>query len=941
MRHFVDIIKYNVPKITSVQLKSLLGEGINCSPRTIDDYSTKWYYKDYLDIVPKRDITSSTIRYTYVSRSDNSVGLNSYKQFIDIHAALTSGLIRYYDDTDGRDYYVAVTGHNIISSEWIDSKFDVFEIENPGAHSLSIQYTDYVLQIFKDNGSFIAPDKNFAMIYNFTNKNILILLPKTDLENTQIHVILKPRRLSLNADMVSILTKNKNTNLQYDLKRQYNIDEIIPIRLDNGSEIPSIYKYEYPLEMPKEIFNDTVGGSNEVIIQFQKAYFKYLNHKYDWKFRNYNSPTNSVSIILNNLETTYGGGEFNQKYDLDPGLERKISESSITATDLVQNQTSYNDFYKFNNSTDFLDFLKKYIDSGRNILDLDIFKVDTSIEDGTVIEDGTKFIQYCDFPIKSLISLVGENTKLYVYVSNVNSKKIKMQYTYTANTKIDDHLVYHVIESLETTEYDEKYFNNNTGSFSLKKYYDPDQNRENIHLYYLKTPSPGADENLCCEIEYYVEDNLNNIVINNDEGFTAEPSNYDETNNITNAWEYEELYLNKHYPKIEIDGKEFYQANTNLDDIFIPSGMNPRNLNFIIQSIATSAIKSGGKALRNNFNEEIESYFRKDSLDSFSDDLALNNDVFFTKDYLNTANSNFESNFANAIEYLTKNNNISIQISFDGNTVCRYSFMDNKPEDADDVWINDPGNNITKNVVTTYSVDKLLCESIYRNSNIESTYQSSMNSIIEHSLIYQYMRPDIIYERTLSDINIADNDKDVLTVSDSFTTAYFLKRKSADFFDISDITKNKTMIKENIETFLLCKSDSDIEYPDDFKQKLKFLIKYNIDVTYTDTQNESKVAEIAITLCDIGLISLNNTAIETDETNIAMFYLVGLPVGAVTSGSFEIFKKYFKTFFNEYYQDDNEFIPINNITGIEITNISIKNESEDLDVLIVSSNKIV
>lgn len=399
MRHFVDIIKYNVPKITSIdELSEILYEGIEFGQELAQQYVDSYYYKDYLKISPTFNRNGGYYYYEGITNVNIT-------PFIIIHSALTRGLYPLEKD---RASFKVVEKRNIISSKWIYDNFDVYISDYPGYHSMSFQFTDYSVQIFNQNGEFVPLIGNVAFLYKFGSDKIIILFKK-NYSLTNLNIVFKPRRISINNTMSSKTTSNFSQDIpKIELEHQYNLDEISDVLINNGEQISEIYSSEVRSPGDSAFWTD----SNNVIIQRQKAYFQYLNSKYSWLYTN--GPT-----IDSSLPTNYGGETFKDTIYLDPAY--KDQTDSANFTDFVKNiNNNYEnnfygyDFYKFNNFDDLKDVINNYINLGHSILDFDIFFSRTSNTDPHY-----KFVLYCDEPLNT----IRDGKSFYLYISNVSSKK--------------------------------------------------------------------------------------------------------------------------------------------------------------------------------------------------------------------------------------------------------------------------------------------------------------------------------------------------------------------------------------------------------------------------------------------------------------------------------------------------------------------------------------
>ena len=148
MRHFVDIIKYNVPKITSLDF---LQGGIAFSPDNLDEYASNWFYKDYLNIVCKSkteidEFGNKITSYYYIDvDTEKLIGPKFITDhgieypFIDMHAVLTNGIARSKTyKLEEIYYYTPLKTKNIISSTYLSNNFDIFKLDNYGSKSMSI-----------------------------------------------------------------------------------------------------------------------------------------------------------------------------------------------------------------------------------------------------------------------------------------------------------------------------------------------------------------------------------------------------------------------------------------------------------------------------------------------------------------------------------------------------------------------------------------------------------------------------------------------------------------------------------------------------------------------------------------------------------------------------------------------------------------------------------
>lgn len=967
MKHFVDIVRYNVEKITSIDF---LQKGISFSPDQIDEYASNWFYKDYLNLECEKYYEDNIILYYQYKDADIGETIDSNfitkhnieYPFIDMHAVLTNGIIRF------KTYnyrYTPLKTKTIISSKYLLDNFDIFKLDNYGSKSMSIQFTDYSIQVFDEEGLFIPPDKNFALIYNFTDEYVLILLPKTN-SARKIHVVLKPRRLTLMLDKDSnaeMSSSTETTNTPEDdvyeitVTRQYHSDEILPLNLQNiisddnkinRGRLPDIYTYKEASEKYVDLL------SNNVLIQFQRAYFKYLNSKYTWYSQDSDT---EITVDISNLPVSYGGQEFKDKYYIDPGFYKNIIQSSydLSTRDLVQNYSDYEDFKVFKNHAYFFSFLETFIESGRNILDLDIFD-----------ERGYKFIQYCHSPIISMEFDDHEDRseKIYVYISNVNSKKIKVKYTSGSGSYNAADYIYSALKKLDMTGKDHEYFNKDINNFSIKQYVSAglldletsDSGFSKLHIPSDLNKVDGGE--YLFEIEYYIESEKNglssNILLEPDDeiyrdDFSKEALDY--------RWSYELKYLEQQYPKTS-DGK-FYQIRTNLDDVFIPAGMSleKHGINFSIQTIATPGIKNDDKTLNNNLRSEITNILKKSETET--DLKTISKDAYFSSDYFKTSESgsslsdddNLSERILNATKYLAENNNISITLTLENKTV-KYQFgsINDQSEHGSDnvvyIDLNDPKKKtqLLKDIMTKYSTDEMLQEVLYSEISSDSDYYNSAEIIKNHILLTQYMRPDIIFS-SLVPQNI--EYKVTAVDSDPFLNAILLDSSvnGNGLYKYRDYTDMESLIK--YPTYVFCRytgKDFDI-----FKKQLRFSITYNFNIwVMDDLGHVSNYTSIDLNIYNFSLIYCDR--FEGANETVASFYFVepyldykihdpNLGADQQLGEGFYLKKDYSNIlfqFFSEYFEGATHNGV--QIMGIQLVSISFENKcdtSSGIKILVV------
>ena len=944
MKHFVDIVRYNVEKITSVDF---LQGGIDCSPENFNNYAEQWYYKDYLNqsgLSLIRDIESKNERYSYVVNGNNidfTPTSDTYicdECFLDMHAVLTNGLMKVPKKSNEEKvtYYTPINISYIISPNYLSNNFDIFKLDNQGSKSMSIQFTDYVIQVFDKDGLFIPPDKNFALIYNFTDKYVLILLSKA-YNYQKIHVVLKPRRLTLINDSYSETEKTNNPEddvYEFTITRQYHSDEILPLNLVNEKINYGCLSDIYTYKETSGQYNDVL--SNNVLIQFQRAYFKYLNSEYIWY--------SQISDSKSDLQTNYGGQKFKDKYHIDPGFYKTLSQSSanLSTTDLVQKYDNYEDFKVFKNYSQFFSFLSTFIQSGRNILDLDIFD-----------ERGYKFIQYCHSPIISMEFDGHEDRseKIYVYISNVNSKKIKVKYTSGSGSYNAADYIYSALKKLDMTGKDHEYFNKDINNFSIKQYVSAglldletsDSGFSKLHIPSDLNKVDGGE--YLFEIEYYIEAEANGV--SSDILLTSNNDIYGEDlpiETLQYRWSFELQYLEQRYPKTK-DGK-FYQVRTNLEDVFVPSGMSIEKLdiNFSIQTIVTPGIKNGDKTLRNNLRSEITDFLKKPETEL--DSKTISGDTYFSSNYFGASKSplnddTLSNHILAATEYLTENNTISITLTLDNKTV-RYWFssITNQTNHGSDnideeVFVNP----YLSDIMNKHSTEEMLQEILY--GGISSDYYNNAEVIKNHILLSQYMRPDIIFNSLLPQ-NI--QNKVTTLNSDPFLNAVLLDSSANGngLYEYHNYNNKKSLIE--YPTYVFCRYIWNKEEDfNTFKKQLRFSIIYKFNIWVMDNLGDVFVFNKTTNNTPIDLNIYNFGLIYCDKfENVASFYFVepyldykipdlNLEEDHQLGEGFYLKEDYSNILFQflrEYLKGatHNGGIPITEIMGIQLVSISFENK---------------